>query len=173
MDVEVCARPLDHLDEWERIFSVLVKRHSISGLRRFSRRAFAQQLATPGMVMFRASQGSQTIGFDLWYVQGDIAQSHLAAFDETGYKVGASYATKWTMLDYMSRKVSWVNLGAGTHPDATDGLSYFKRGFSTGTKEAWLCNRIFQPENYSNLAMKAASPAGGAYFPAYRVGEFG
>src|SRR5207249_4724111 len=88
--VERCLNPSDYLDDWERLFGVRCRRHDITGLRRFSREAFRRQLATPGMVMFRASVGNDTIGLHLWYVQDDVAQGHLAAFDETGYQLRAS-----------------------------------------------------------------------------------
>ncbi len=174
VEVEVCPQPEEYLDEWIRLFDVLAHRHAISGMRRFSRKAFESQLSVPGMVMFRASVGSHTVGLDLWYVQGDVAQGHLTAFDEVGYRHAASYATKWRLLEYFSNRVRWINLGAGASLDASDGLSYFKQGFSTGTKTAWLCGRVFQQHVYAKLASRHAAVNKGSpgYFPAYRAGEF-
>jgi hypothetical protein len=169
--VEFCPEPLRYLDDWNRLFGVLAERHHISGLRRFSPAAFEQQLAIPGMVMFRASEGPNTVGLDLWYVQGDCAQGHLAAFDSRGYELRASYATKWRMIEHFQDKVKWINLGAGLTQDPADGLSQFKRGWATGTKTAWLCGRVLQRETYDTLCRDRA-PATGAYFPAYRAGEF-
>jgi hypothetical protein len=172
VSVELCPNPAAFIDEWERLYAVLAARHSIAGLRRFSRQALERQFAVPGLVMFRAIANGHTVGLDLWYVQEDCAQGHLAAFDQTGYALHASYATKWCVLDYFSNKVRWVNLGAGSSRNADDGLSRFKRGWSTGTKTAWLCGRVLQPAVYAALA-RTSNAADPSYFPVYRCGEFG
>jgi hypothetical protein len=171
VEVELCAEPLEFTDDWERLFSVLTTRHSIKGERRFSRAAFEKQVAIPGMVMFRAVVDQRTVGLDLWYVQGDCAQGHLAAFDSVGYELRASYATKWRVIEYFSDRVTWINLGAGLTRDGQDGLSRFKRGWATGTMRAWLCGRVLQPEKYASLA-RTRGALGEGYFPAYRWGEF-
>lgn len=172
VDVELCTNPLAWLDEWERLYAVLADRHAIHGLKRFSRAAFAQQFMVPGLVMFRAIADGRTVGLDLWYVQDGVAQGHLAAFDETGYRLHAAYATKWTLLEYFRQRVEWINLGAGTKADGSDGLSYFKRGFATGTRRSWLCGAVFQPTAYAALCRQASAPADSAWFPAYRDHEF-
>jgi hypothetical protein len=170
--VERCAEPSAHLDDWERLFQVLAKRHAISGIRRLSRQAFARQLATPGMVMFRAVVDGRTVGLDLWYVQGDVAQGHLAAYDETGYALHAAYATKWTVIDQLSAEVRWLNLGAGRLADASDGLSAFKRGFATGTRPSWLAGSTPRGQDYATLSGGPHDPLNQAgYFPAYRKDE--
>jgi hypothetical protein len=56
--------------------------------------------------------------------------------------------------------------------NAEDGLSFFKKGWSTGTRTAFFCGRILDPERYAQLAT-ARGVAGTDYFPAYREGEFG
>jgi len=169
VDVEVCADPLAHLDEWVRLFDVLAHRHGIAGLRRFSRSAFERQLAVPGLVMFRAIAADRTVGLDLWYVQGDTAQGHLAAFDETGYALRASYATKWEVLRHFSDKVRFINLGAGRAADGSDGLSEFKRGFANRQRSSWLCGRIFDQPAYEALRARLQPAARGSdYFPIYR-----
>ncbi len=87
--VEVCADPPAHLDEWLEMFAVLMERHQIKALRAFSRDAFAQQFQVPGVVMFQGQLDGEVVGMDLWYVQEDVAQGHLAAFSRTGYAVHA------------------------------------------------------------------------------------
>jgi hypothetical protein len=96
------------------------------------------------------------------------------AFDDQGYSLRAAYASKWRVLEYFHGRVNCVNLGAGRLPDASDGLSYFKQGFSTETRPAWLCGRIYQPGTYSALSDSGnmAKPGHSGYFPAYRAGEF-
>jgi hypothetical protein len=172
VQVDVCRDPAAHLDEWVDLFGVLTERHSISGMRRFSRRAFEEQLSVPGMVMFRATAAGSTVGLDLWYVQDGVAQGHLAAFSEAGYQLRASYATKWELINYFSDRVDFINLGAGRSPDASDGLSQFKRGFSSGTRTSWLCGRVYDAGAYQELVMQIEPDRRNpAYFPAYRAAD--
>lgn len=173
VSVERCVQPLDWLDEWMRLYGVLARRHSITGVRLFEREAMARQLAVPGMEMFRSSVDGRTVGLDLWFVQGDVAHGHLAAFDDEGHARHAAYASKWRVLEHFHGRVACLNLGAGRASDASDGLSYFKQGFSTGTRPAWLCGRVFQPDAYAALARRRTVRDVGAdvYFPAYRAGE--
>ena len=163
--------PVGHLAKWVELFGVLAKRHRITGIRAFSPDAFAKQLAIPGMVMFDARANGETVGLDLWYIQGDVAYGHLVAFNERGYALRASYATKWFMLNYFAGKVRWVDLGggAGTISNGSDGLSLYKEGWSTGTVPAYLCCRIFDQTLYDVLSA-ASGTTGSSYFPAYRAG---
>ena len=174
LEVDVHERPWEHIDDWVRLYANLTRRHSISGLRSFSRLAFEKQLKTPGLVMFRATAGSEIVGLDLWFVQGDVAYGHLAAFSDLGYGLRASYATKWTMLNYFMGRVKWVDLAgsSGISVNEMDGLAKFKSGWSTTTNAAYLCERILRPDVYEALAGRRPTSTEG-YFPAYRAGEFG
>ena len=173
VDVRVCTRPEDHLDTWADLFSTLAGRHNITGLRAFSKQAFAQQFNIPGMVMFEARADGATVGLDLWYVQDDVAYGHLAACSAHGYKLSASYATKWFLMHYFADKVRWIDFGgvAGVKSNGSDGLAKFKQGWSTGTKPVFLCGRIFQADAYNDL-VEARQAGVTEYFPAYRDGEF-
>ncbi|MEO0524805.1 MAG: GNAT family N-acetyltransferase [Pseudomonadota bacterium] len=170
VEVEVCTDPMEHIDEWVALFDVLADRHRITGLRAFSRQSFAQQFCVPGMVMFRASVDGETVGLDLWYVDGDVAQGHLVAFNDKGYKNSASYATKWTLLLHFAERVRWVNFGgvptATSSPDT--GLEHFKRGWSNTTRKSYLCGCIFDDAAYQDLSRNIPDTS---YFPAYRTGE--
>jgi hypothetical protein len=171
IDVERCPKPLDFLDDWERLYGVLSARHSITGIRRMSRAAFERQLEIPGLVMFRATAGRRTVGLDLWYEQAGSAQGHLAAFDDVGYDLRASYATKWRAIEYFNDKVRWINLGAAPSGSPDRGLRHFKEGWATGTKTAWLCGRILNADAYWR-AVRTHGTVDESYFPAYRAGEF-
>jgi hypothetical protein len=86
----------------------------------------------------------------------------------------AAYALYGAALEWFAGRVRWLNLGgaAGSSVgDVTDGLTQFKRGWSTETRTAYFCGRIFNPEHYVALTGAADLPPGG-HFPAYRAGEF-
>jgi hypothetical protein len=164
---------MQHLDAWMGLFGELQRRHSITGLKAFSRQSFARQFTTPGLVAFEAWADGELVGLDLWFVEGEVAHGHLVAFSERGYQLRASYATKWHVLEHFHGRVGWIGLGAGAgmSSDGTDGLSAFKRGWSTGTRPAYLCGSVLQPDVYSELT-GGRGPLDDGYFPAYREGEF-
>jgi hypothetical protein len=166
--VEVCEDPMEYIDDWIMLFDVLTKKHGISGLRAFSRQSFGQQFCVPGMVMFRASVDGETVGLDLWYVDGDVAQGHLVAFNDKGYAHRASYATKWFLLLYFADRVRWVNFGgvADVAGSSTNGLEHFKRGWSNTTRKSYFCGRIFDEPAYRKLTRDLPETG---FFPAYRA----
>jgi hypothetical protein len=172
VDVQVSDRPWDLLGDWQRLFETLCLRHAITGIRAFSPGAFERQLRIDGLVMFVASTRQEVIGLDLWYVDHEVAYGHLAAFSDLGYELGASYATKWTILEYFKGRVRWIDLmGTPGRSNATDdGLAAFKSGWSTGTRPTYLCGRVLMPEAYDELTSRRGL-ASSDYFPAYRDGE--
>jgi hypothetical protein len=175
LTVERCEEPSSHLDDWVRLYSVLIQRHEISGIRAFSRDSFAKQLKTPGIVCFRALREQQTVGMILWYVQNGVAFYHLGAYTDEGYELRASFALFRKALDYfVGSGLKHANLGAGAGlgSAADDGLTRFKRGWSTSVRTAYLCGRIFNRSEYDRLARARGALGITDYFPAYRKGEF-
>lgn len=174
MEVEACADPAGFLDDWVALYANLVGRHGLSGIKAFSRDAFARQLRVPGIVVLRAHERGRTLGAHLWYLQGDIAYSHLAAVSERGYELMAAYALHTFALDYFRGRAAWLDLGAGAgvRGDEADGLTRFKRGWATGVKEVYFCGRIFDRARYAAAATSRGLVATD-HFPAYRSGEFG
>jgi Acetyltransferase (GNAT) domain len=172
--VERCEDPFSHLDDWVRLYYVLTQRHQITGIRAFSATSFARQLKTPGIVCFRALRGLETIGMILWYVQNSVAYYHLGAYADEGYQLRASFALFRRAIEYFAESgLKYANLGAGVGlgSAADDGLSRFKRGWSTAVRTTYLCGRIFDREEYDRL-VRARGVAATDYFPAYRKGEF-
>ena len=170
-----CAEPRQCLEPWLELYATLIKRHNITGIRVFSRTAFAQQLDVPGSVLFRAVYRDTTVGMLWWYVQGQFGYYHLGAYSSLGYQMQASFALFWYAIAHFATcGLERLDLGAGAglQPNASDGLSRFKRGWATGTATAYLCGRILQPTRYAKLVM-ATGTAQSSYFPAYRHGEFG
>jgi len=174
LGIEVAPDPTAYLDEWVSLYENLVRAKHLSGIKAFSRRAFAIQLKVPGMIMFRALAPGRTesIATHLWYLMGEVAYFHLAALAPEGYAANASYALLWTAIGYFRSRARRLDLGggAGTSEDPSDGLSWFKRGWATSTRTAWLCGRIFNREAYDSLVGSRRTRSGD-YFPAYRAGE--
>jgi hypothetical protein len=173
--VERCEEPTRFLREWTELYTVLIERHHIKGIAAFSQTAFSRQLSVPGLVMFRAVHGEATIGILLWYTQGEVCYYHLGAFNDLGYQKRASFALFWTAIEYFkAREFRWLSLGAGAgvRDDSEDGLSRFKGGWSTETRTAYFCGRIFDEARYQEI-VRAKGTSGTDYFPAYRAGEFG
>ena len=172
--VERCEDPAAYLDDWVNVYSVLIQRHQITGIRAFSKNSFAKQLRTPGIVSFRAIRHGQTVGMILWYVQNGVAYYHLGAYTDEGYELRASFALFRRALDYFAESgLNYANLGAGAGlgTAAEDGLTRFKRGWSTCVRTAYICGRIFDRQEYDRLT-RARGIDDTDYFPAYRKGEF-
>jgi hypothetical protein len=162
-------------DVWCNLYAHLSERHGIRGIATFSRESFAAQMRVPGLVAFQALTGGETAGMTLWYVQEEVAYYHLGAYSAAGYRTGASFALFRAALEcFREVGLRWADLGAGAglSPEADDGLSRFKRGWATGTRTAYLCGAILDPEAWAALTVQAV-PGITTYFPAYRVGEFG
>jgi hypothetical protein len=175
--VEHCPDPLMFAAEWVALYEAFIDRHQMTGSAAFSKQALICQLGVPGLVMFRAKQAS-VVGFHLWYVHGDVAYAHLAAYTDLGYRLGASYALFGTAFDYFAAMgLRWVLLGAT--PDVVNpkspasaagsrtGLADFKRGWATSTRPAYLCGRIFARDLYQEIS-RAKGATDAPYFPAYR-----
>jgi len=171
--VERCQDPMQFNDEWVKLYGALIEKHNIKGISAFSRLAFAKQLKIAGLVMFRAVYKETTVGMTLWYIQGDVGYYHLGASNDIGYKLRASFALFWCAIEYFAGQgLRYLNLGAeaGIRSNDTDGLSKFKKGWSTGTRTAYFCGRILSPKRYAEI-VKAKGITGTDYFTSYRKGE--
>jgi hypothetical protein len=172
--IEYYCETEQFLDEWCDLYAFLIERQGLKGIKAFSRTAFSRQLCVPGIIMMRALYQDVTVGAHLWYIQGDVAYSHLAASSSVGYRMSVSYALYWGALNYFADKVKWLDIGAGAGVTGKgkDGLSQFKSGWSTGTRQVYFCGRIFDHGKYFQILKEKGIPAND-YFPSYRMGEFG
>ena len=176
VSVERCLDPKNSLNEWTALYRTLVERHGITGIAAFSRESFARQLSVPGMVAFRAVREDATVGMVLWYEQGNRVYYHLGAYSPFGYELRASFGLfDASIRHFAQRQFEWLSLGAAagvdTDPSQGSGLHRFKRGWSTDTRTAYFCGRIFDQKKYQEIiASKGVPPTN--YFPAYRLGEF-
>jgi hypothetical protein len=173
LDIELCETPLAFLDDWVALYDVLVRTHRLQGMRAFSRDSFARQLAVPGIVMFRASHEGVTVGLHLWYAQDDVAYAHLGATSAEGRTLMASYALYAAAIDWFTPRARWLSLSgaAGTSRADDDGLTFFKRGWSTGSRPVYVCGRVLDAAAYADLAARRRGSED-YYFPSYRRGEF-
>lgn len=166
----VCENPADHLAAWTRLYDHLIARHHITGLARFSREAFAQQLALPGVLLVRAvDEQAQNLGMQIWFSDGHKAWHHLSGYSPAGYRSGGvSYGLMaFALSELKARGVTVADLGAGAglNADSADGLSRFKQGWSTRTADAWLCGAVLDPVRYEELCGAVETE----FFPAYRA----
>lgn len=174
VDVELCQQPTEWLDDCVRLYGILVARHDIRGMRAFSRQAFALQLGLPGASVWRAVADGQTVGMTIWYRQGDVGYYHVGCYSELGYQLRASFALFWRAFEHFADSgLRWLTLGAaaGVQARTGDGLARFKRGWSTGTRPAYLCGRVFDEVRLAQI-MRARPVPATDYFPPYRQGEF-
>ena len=163
----------DCLADWVALYSNLSARHHITGIATFSSQAFFTQMKTPGMHAFKAEVDGEIVGMSLWYTQENIAYYHLAAYSPLGYQFKASFAMFWKVIEYFANmNVSWLALGSGAGvKEKNDGLTRFKRGWSTDTRTAYFCGKIFDKRIYQEL-INHHNQQSTDYFPAYRLGEF-
>ena len=174
VEVTACEEPVRFLDEWTALYGNLIERHNISGVRAFSREAFVRQLSIPGTHLLRAVCNGDTVGAQIYFQQGDVVHCHLGAVSAKGYSVGAFHAMDYVSIGYFADKARWLNLGggAGALSDGSDGLSMYKKGWSTETRTSYFCGRIFDRDTYGEI-VKGKAVHSTDYFPVYRKGEFG
>jgi hypothetical protein len=165
-----CDAPLAYLAEWCCLYGELVERHRIKGLLQFSPGAFAALLSSPSLQLFRAEMDGKTIGLISWMVQNNVAYYHLSAYSSEGYQACASYGFMWHAWEAFAPRLRWLCFGgtAGT-VERSDGLGFFKEGWSSGTRDVYFCGRVFDSEKYSWLSTGLQHRR---YFPAYRSSEF-
>jgi hypothetical protein len=105
-------------------------------------------------------------------MQEDVVYYHLGAANEIGYELGAFHAIYFSSIDYFKKSVRYLNLGGGAGIIGNnDGLSMYKRGWSTENRISYFCGRIMNREMYAEI-IKTKGIAPDGYFPAYRNGEF-
>ena len=168
------TNPIDLSDTWCGLYSNLVKRHSIKGITNFSKESLVRQLSVPGSTVLYAMYEGEVIGMTIWYKLGNVAYYHLGAYSDKGYEMRASYAIFWNAIEYFRfTGLKWLNLGAGAgvKSNVKDGLSYFKKGWSTDSRMAYFCGHIFNKGQYEKIS-KLQGDYKTSYFPKYRLGEF-
>jgi hypothetical protein len=171
--VEIILRPEEMLDEWFELYQNLIARHNITGIQAFSKTCFAKQLQLPGLFMAvgRMNSNNDIVGILLLINHGNHAYAHLIAVSQIGYSYNASYGLYWEAFKYLESihcQYCWLGAAAGINDDPTDGLSMFKKGWSSSTRLAYLCGKIINREMY-NYINKNLNKYNIDYFPTYRA----
>jgi hypothetical protein len=112
----VCQQPDAELQNWCDLYERLAERHNITRPARFSRQAFAQQLALPGVLLIQArNTDDELLGMQFWFHDQAKAWHHLSGYNPAGYRqVGVSYGLmNFALSALKSRGVQVANLGAG------------------------------------------------------------
>lgn len=173
IEVDLQISPNIDIDEWCYIYNKLIQHHNITGIRAFSYESMLNQIAIPNTHYYRALCDGEIIGGNLFFIQNDVAYYHLSCSTETGYKLHANYATIWTAIIDLSKKVRFIGFGGGTKTNdgKLDGLSQFKKGWSSSTKKSFFLGKINNKQQYMDL-LENKSISDIAWFPAYRSGEY-
>ena len=173
VSVDLVVSPNIELDEWVTLYCGLIERHKIKGIRAFSAESFAKQISIPNTLFFRAWHNGNLVGGNLFYIQGDIAYGHLMALTEEGYALSAAHAIKWVALDYLTKRVKYINFGGATggNQGGLTGLDQFKSGWTNKIGRSFFCGKIFDEKLYDDLT-KSRNRNDDHWFPAYRFGDY-
>jgi len=173
LDIEVIESPVDLIDDWMNVYSVLIEKHQINGIRAFSRQSFLKQFSVPGTIMIRALYEGETVGSQVYFYQNDVVHAHLGACTPKGYTLEATYAIDYFSFEYFKGKAKWLNLGGGigVTNGELDGLSQYKSAWASHTRTSYFCGKILNYDRYNEL-VKSRNAIETNYFPAYRYGEF-
>lgn len=165
------GQPWNREGDWIELYHTLKLRHSIAGHADFPVASLRSILRHPDIVVFRAHNHGDTLGMMLWMTQSDRAYYHLAAYSEEGYRCGASFLLVDHSIRHFQSNTHFRSLnlggGAGFSVSDDDGLTRFKRGFSTHTRVAFICGRVLDGEIYHRLCQQTGT-ARKPFFPAYR-----
>lgn len=171
VDVEIATEPLPLLDTWITLFKHAIDKFSIRGIRRYSKQAFAMQLAMPDTSMTVARVNGVPVAAHIQILCDGVVYAHAAAAAPLAYKVGAAHALYAAELEYFRDKARWIDWGGEAGLAADGSLASFKRGWSTGVRQSSFCGRIMDRRAYDRLS-KTLTTGRTGYFPIYRAGEF-
>ncbi len=168
--IERVESPLNFIDVWNGLYTNLINRHQITGITKFSKKAFKGMFETPGLSVYNATLNDEIIGMVLFYEMDEVVYYHLGAYSEMGYKQNASFGIFLRAIkDFSNAGKTYLNLGAGAGliETANDGLARFKKGWASEERTAWFCGTVFNKELYGELTKKL--DRANSYFPLYRA----
>ena len=168
VNVDLKISPNIDLEEWCHLYSNLIERYQITGIRAFSEKSFKNQLTIPNTYFFRVLFNGELIGGNIFYIQNHTAYWHLSACTEKGYQLHASYAAIWTAIKVFSKKIHRIDFGGTTNmkDNKFNGLAQFKSGWSNSTECSYFCGKILNLQKYRQLIKEHDENK--KWFPAYR-----
>ena len=155
----------EHMDAWYALYAQLIEKHHITGIQAFTRSYFEQLCALDPIVVGAFSAG-KLVSAHIWLMHEGYVYSHLAASSDEGYKLRAAYVVyDYSITHFTQLGAHKLDFGAGAGVNETSqGLTFLKKGFSTGRVPCYLCCKILDEVSYAALSRGKAS----AFFPAYR-----
>jgi hypothetical protein len=158
--------PQTFYEDFSVLYSQLRERHGDLGFADFDSYAIRKQLNTPGAVCYRVVRKDQIVGGCMFYVKDSTAYYHLSAQNDAGYASCAAYAMMdFALYDLNANGVQWVHLGSGSSASGIDGLSQFKRRWSTESRTSHLVKMTMNNEAYRTLSGQRTT----GFFPTYRA----
>jgi Acetyltransferase (GNAT) domain len=171
VEIAPIAEPAAALEDWVALYNVLVEKHSIKGIRRFSHAIFAKQLQVPGALLIGARKEGRLLGIDWYYQEADHVFAHLSAYSDEGYALSISYPMMAAAIDHFQGRASVIDLGGAPRLGAAKGIADFKSGWATRTAPAYFCGKAPRLNDY--LAMNGSiPPEEESFFPFYRRGDY-
>jgi Acetyltransferase (GNAT) domain len=155
----------EKLADWMRLYDLIVARHGIEAIQRFSPAYFAALAQMSEVEAFSATVEGRIVAMALWVRSGEVVYYHLGASDEEGYRTQAMYGIFAAADEYL-RDYPLIHLGgaAGTS-GSQGGLASFKRGFANREVPAYFCGARLDTDRYSFLTRNLTATS---FFPAYR-----
>jgi len=158
------------LDRWLDLWSLLVARHGLVGLKALSSGYFRRLFDLEGVLLAVLSSGEGIHSIHIWILDGDRSYSHLHASDEYAYAASGNYLLYSSTLSWLKDSGYRISLlGSSPGSGSNDGLFRFKRQFANSSASNHLLGLIIDREAY--LELTGSSSYAGGYFPSYREGE--
>lgn len=132
------------------LYSNLKERHKIEGLADFTLAQINYMLETPGCILFKAvdTHTGVPLGMAIFYAGYYCSYYWLAAYSEVGYERNVGFILMHEALTKLDKLgFNLVVLGAGRG----EGLSRYKRGFSSYSKKNYIALNIHNKEAYLKL----------------------
>lgn len=155
----------ENLPEWLKLYNLIVARHNVQDIQRFSPSYFRALAQMSGVDAFAAKVDGRIVAMALWVRSPEVTYYHLGASDDEGYLTHAMYGVFSAAIERY-QDCRFIHLGGAAGVAQTgSGLANFKRGFANREVTAYFCGASLNPERYAVLAESRSSSF---FFPAYR-----
>jgi hypothetical protein len=159
----------EYIDEWKELYNVLIEKHSLTGVHKFSKSFFAEIATLDKLYMIGAFIEKKLVSAMLWIEYDGFIYSFLGASSSEGYDKMCAYAVyDYSIKYFKEKKFTAIDLGGGAGVQKSSaGLSFFKKGFSNKELYCYIYGMIIDHEAYINLSKDKNNTI--KYFPLYRA----